>query len=292
MIEHKVLAQRESNNNKLTNEAVDNIELTNEVIDHNMIDNEAKETAQHAGLILRDISKSIGNRQLVAPLSLHIQNGQIIALCGGNGAGKSSIIRMIAGLSKPTSGTIELNGISLSRQWEQYAVELGYMPDDYQFTGSFTAFEALKFWGELKGQPLNRIRELLTLVGLDDTGTKKVHQFSKGMRQRLLLAQAIMSKPALLLLDEPTNGLDPYWMKRFVSIIDEIAREGTIVVFSTHQLQVAEAAADHIVLLEQGEVKLSSSYDEIVKRYGEQGLQKAYEAIFWGDEGAMRRVRN
>ena len=242
-------------------------------------------------LELDHISKVIGNKQLVAPLSLSIAAGQIVALCGGNGAGKSSIIRMIAGLSRPSSGSIVLHGTALHEQRDQYLAELGYMPDDYQFTGSFTAYESLKFWAELKQQPVNRVRELLELVGLHETGKKKVHQFSKGMRQRLLLAQALLSKPSLLLLDEPTNGLDPYWMKRFVAIIDEAARGGAIVLFSTHQLQVAEAAADYIVMLDQGEVKLSSSYEQIRLQYGEQGLQRAYEAIFWGEEGAMERVR-
>lgn len=243
-------------------------------------------------LLLENISKSIGSKQIVAPFSLDISSGKVVALCGGNGAGKSSIIRMVAGLSKPTSGTVTLKGVSLLEKREEYAAAVGYMPDDYQFTGSFTAFESLRFWGELKQQSVARVRELLMLVGLEDTGKKKVQQFSKGMRQRLLLAQALLSKPALLLLDEPTNGLDPYWMKRFVTIIDEAAREGTIVLFSTHQLQVAEAVADHIILLEQGEVKLTSSYEQIRAQYGEQGLQRAYEAIFWGNEGAMQRVRS
>lgn len=243
-------------------------------------------------LRLTDVSKVIAQKQLVAPFTLSFTAGQIVALCGGNGAGKSSIIRMIAGLSKPSTGSITLNELTIEAQPEQYLSAIGYMPDDYQFTGSFTAYESLKFWGELKQQSTERVRELLALVGLQDTGKKKVHQFSKGMRQRLLLAQALLSKPALLLLDEPTNGLDPYWMKQFVSIIDETARQGTLVLFSTHQLQVAEAAADHIVLLDQGQIKLSSSYSNIKQQYGEEGIQKAYEQLFWGEEGPMKRVRS
>ncbi|MFC6334584.1 ABC transporter ATP-binding protein [Paenibacillus septentrionalis] len=253
--------------------------------------NNVQLTEKQSGLELDNISKSIGQKQLVAPLTLSLSAGNIIALCGGNGAGKSSIIRMIAGLSEPSTGTIALHGKSIKEEPESYYAALGYMPDDYQFTGSFTAFESLKFWGELKQQPMSRVRELLELVGLSETGRKKVHQFSKGMRQRLLLAQALLSNPSLLLLDEPTNGLDPYWMKRFVSIIHEAANQGAIVLFSTHQLQVAEAAADHIVFLDQGEIKLSASYADIEQQYGEQGLQTAYEAIFWGEEGPMRRVR-
>jgi len=243
-------------------------------------------------LHIEDIVKVIHGKTIVAPFSLSINEGQIVTLCGGNGAGKSSIITMVAGINQPSGGAIKLGEYSLQQHREQYLANIGYMPDDYQFTGSFTAFEMLSFWGELKRQPVSVVRELLELVGLQHTGKKKVQQFSKGMRQRLLLAQALLSKPSLLLLDEPTNGLDPYWMKQFVTIINAVANEGTSVLFSTHQLGVAEAVADHIILLDQGQVKLSASYGKIKQQYGEQGLQRAYEAIFWGDEGAMERVRS
>lgn len=244
-----------------------------------------------AELVLKEVSKTVGEQQLVEPLNLSCTSGQIVALCGGNGAGKSTIIRMIAGLTLQSKGKITIDGMSIQQSRQQYVQKIGYMPDDFQFTGGFTAYEALAFWGDLKGVPRARVLELLQEVGLQDTGKKKVQSFSKGMRQRLLLAQAILSRPAILLLDEPTNGLDPYWMKRFATMMTTAARNGSLVIFSTHQLQVAEAIADTIIFLHNGKVKLAGSYDDICAQYGEDGLQKAYAALFWGEEGPLQREK-
>jgi len=238
---------------------------------------------------LEHIEKKVGDQQLVHPLSITFNSGQVIALCGGNGAGKSTIIRMVAGLTKPTKGVISISGETIENNRNQYLNQIGYMPDDFQFTGGVTAYEALSFWGDLKGVPRTRVKELLELVGLQNTGKKKVQSFSKGMRQRLLLAQALLAEPALLLLDEPTNGLDPYWMKQFVKILRISAEQGQTVLFSTHQLQVAEAIADYIVFLKDGRVELSGSYDDFHEQYGEDGIQKAYASLFWGEEGPLKR---
>lgn len=240
-------------------------------------------------LKLENIEKKNGDQQLVHPLSITFQSGQIIALCGGNGAGKSTIIRMVAGLTKPTNGIISIAGKTIDKDRNGYLNQIGYMPDDFQFSGGETAYEALSFWGDLKDVPRERVKELLELVGLQHTGKKKVQSFSKGMRQRLLLAQALLAKPPLLLLDEPTNGLDPFWMKQFVQLLRSSAEEGQTVLFSTHQLQVAEAIADYIVFLKDGKVELSGSYDDFHKQHGENGIQKAYASLFWGEEGPMKR---
>lgn len=240
-------------------------------------------------LKLESLEKRVGDQQLVHPLSITFEAGQIIALCGGNGAGKSTIIRMVAGLTKPTNGTISIAGETIEKNRNEYLNHIGYMPDDFQFSGGVTAYEALSFWGDLKGASRQRVKELLELVGLQDTGRKKVQSFSKGMRQRLLLAQALLAKPSLLLLDEPTNGLDPFWMKQFVQLLRLSAQQGQTVLFSTHQLQVAEAIADYIVFLKDGKVELSGSYDDFQKQYGEDGIQRAYASLFWGEEGPMKR---
>lgn len=242
-----------------------------------------------AKLDLHHISKCVGEQQLVEPLDLTFSSGNIVALCGGNGAGKSTIIRMIAGLTTPSSGHITIDGLNVQTSRQQYLEHIGYMPDDFQFTGGFTAYEILSFWGDLKGVSRNRVKELLIEVGLQDTGKKKVQSFSKGMRQRLLLAQAMLSNPSILLLDEPTNGLDPYWMKRFATMMIQAAKNSCLIIFSTHQLQVVEAIADHIIFLNNGKVELSGSYNEINTRYGREGIQQAYASLFWGEEGPLQR---
>lgn len=242
-----------------------------------------------AKLEIKQVSKTIGKQQLLAELDLTCEAGQIVALCGGNGAGKSTLLTMIAGLHKPSSGSISIDQLTAHQQREQYVEKIGYMPDDYHFANGFTAFEMLSFWGDLKGVERARAREVLEQVGLHETGKKKVQSFSKGMRQRLLLAQALLSKPEVLLLDEPTNGLDPYWMKRLALILQQEAARGCLVVFSTHQLQVAEAIADTFLILQEGEVLLSGSYEQLLAQHHETSLERIYADLFWGEEGPLKR---
>lgn len=203
-------------------------------------------------VILNDVRKEIKKQVIINGFTLQLQRGQIVALCGGNGAGKSTILRMVAGIHQPTSGQIKVGGKSRWQQPLQFADQIGYMPDHFQFSTPMTAFEALNFWAKLKGVSTERTRQLLRDVGLADTGKKSVTLFSKGMKQRLLLAQAMLTEPPLLIMDEPTNGLDPYWLERFVEMIQHAAERGQTVLYATHQLDIAKRVSQRIVFLRNG----------------------------------------
>jgi ABC-type multidrug transport system ATPase subunit len=185
-------------------------------------------------------------------VNLNIAQGQIVALCGGNGAGKSTVLRMIAGIIHPTRGEITVGGVRWKDDRMRYAEQIGYMPDDYRFAGGLTARETMAFWTKMRGVPKQRAEEALAEVGLADTGTKPVSSFSKGMRQRILFAQALLARPPLIVMDEPTNGLDPHWTETFVKLVRQAGKRGQTVIFSTHQLEVARALADRVVLLQDG----------------------------------------
>ncbi|MFC4304476.1 ABC transporter ATP-binding protein [Cohnella boryungensis] len=225
------------------------------------------------------IGKSIKKQTLVEPIDLKVAAGEVLALCGGNGAGKSTILRMIAGILQPTSGEIQVNGLTWAGNRAQFARQIGYMPDDYQFTQGLTAMEALSFWASLRGVDKTRVLETLAIVGLEEKRHAKVQTFSKGMRQRLLFAQAILAKPPLLMMDEPTNGLDPYWMDEFVRLIREVKREGHAVIFSTHQLPVAEEVADQVIFLNQGKKCGEGSVEQYRARYGDHPLHAAFREV-------------
>jgi len=235
--------------------------------------------AEHV-LQVSDLHKKIGKQPIIHSVNLRISRGQVLTLCGGNGAGKSTILRMIAGITQPTSGVIEVNG----RKWKEnrtaYAQQIGYMPDDYLFGQGLSAEETLMFWASLRKVSKARVLETLELVGLADVRRKPVSSFSKGMRQRLLFAQALLAKPALLIMDEPTNGLDPYWMDSFVELVRYAKREGHAVLFSTHQLGVAESAADHVVFLKEGRIAEEGTAESFRKAYGPGGLQAAFSKLF------------
>ena len=229
---------------------------------------------------LDGITKKMKKQVIIEGLNLQIEEGQIVALCGGNGAGKSTILRMIAGISHPDSGKITVGGLQWKNNRKRYADLIGYMPDDFRFSQGLTAFETLAFWAALRGVPRRRVKELLQEVGLEDTGKKSVSSFSKGMRQRILFAQALLAKPPVVLMDEPTNGLDPYWIESFVRMVKETAASGQTVIFSTHQLHVAEALADRIALLRGGQIELEGTAADIRAQLGASGLQAAFAEWF------------
>ncbi|WP_245864427.1 heme ABC exporter ATP-binding protein CcmA [Paenibacillus donghaensis] len=219
---------------------------------------------------VHEVSKVIKKQSLVEGISFEVAPGHVLALCGGNGAGKSTVLRMLAGILQPTIGEITVNQLRWSKDRKAYSKQLGYMPDDYQFSQGLTAEEALTFWAALRKVPgrKNRVEEVLTQVGLEDKRKVIVNTFSKGMRQRLLLAQALLAEPPLLIMDEPTNGLDPFWMNEFVKQLQQIKAAGQTVVFSTHQLEVAENTADQIVFLSHGRNVGAGSTAAIRKEHG------------------------
>lgn len=227
-------------------------------------------------LELDNVSKTIGKQVIVHPVTLRLGQGKTLALCGGNGAGKSTLLRMIAGILQPTTGTIRAGGLVWKRQRKAYAEQLGYMPDDFQFGSSLSAWETIAFYASLRGVGKERAKEVLELVDLFAVRQKPVSAFSKGMRQRLMFAQAILAKPRLLLLDEPTNGLDPFWTDMFVQLANDIKAEGTTIVFSTHHLQVAEATADEALFLHQGVIMSRGTIRSYKEQYGEAGLNGVF----------------
>ncbi|XID94736.1 ABC transporter ATP-binding protein [Paenibacillaceae bacterium WGS1546] len=227
-------------------------------------------------LLAEGIGKKIGARTLVEPIDLRIAKGEALALCGGNGAGKSTILRMISGIARPSSGTLRVGGWTWSGNRRAFAKQIGYMPDDYSFSQVMTAMEALSFWAALRGEGKERALEALDVVGLKEKRNDNVQTFSKGMRQRLLFAQAILAKPPLLLLDEPTNGLDPYWMDEFAVQIRELKRKGHAIILSTHQLTVAEEVADAVVFLNEGKKCGEGRVEAYRARFGEHPLHAAF----------------
>lgn len=229
---------------------------------------------------LVEVDKRMNKQMVIEGLRLDVRQGSIVALCGGNGAGKSTILKMTAGILQPDGGAITIEGVSWKSDRKRYAELIGYMPDDFRFSPGLTAFETLSFWAALRGLPKSRAKEALEQVGLADTGSKPVASFSKGMRQRVLFAQAILAGPPLVLMDEPTNGLDPYWSDTFIRQVKELSAAGQTVIFSTHQLQVAEALADHIALLRGGKIELEGDAAEIRQKLGAAGLQAAFSEWF------------
>ncbi|MFX3623672.1 MAG: ABC transporter ATP-binding protein [Ectobacillus sp.] len=205
-------------------------------------------------LYIEGLSKRYKHHTALEPFSLQAKKGECIVLCGGNGAGKSTLLHMLAGISSPSAGTVRILEIDLKKQRNEYVRHIGYMPDAFYAQEMMTVREFLHFYAALRKCPANQVKEALQLIGLHDKERERVGHLSKGMKQRLLFGQALLGKPDVLLLDEPTNGLDPYWMNQFIKIIKAVKNEGTIVVFSTHMMDVAAEVGDFVIFLEEGKI--------------------------------------
>ncbi len=227
-----------------------------------------------------DVQKLLNKQTIVDSVNLSVKQGEVLALCGANGAGKSTLLRLLVGIMQPTKGTIRIKGMDWKSHRKEYAGLIGYMPDDYRFGNGLTARETLSFWASIRGLPVSRADEVLAEVGLADTGKKPVSSFSKGMRQRVLFAQAMLARPPVMVLDEPTNGLDPFWMSSFITLIHSLREQGHTIIFSTHQIQIAEALADHAVFMNLGRIEMDDTTENIRASYGSRGLHDAFAGLF------------
>jgi ABC-2 type transport system ATP-binding protein len=218
-----------------------------------------------AALDIADLHRSFGERKVIDGLGLHVPEHSIFGFIGPNGAGKTTTMKMILGLLKPDSGTIEVCGEKASYGETRTNRFIGYLPDVPEFYGYMDPREYLRLCGRITGMPKQRIdartNELLELVGLDGA-TQKIAGFSRGMKQRLGIAQALLNEPRLLLCDEPTSALDPVGRKEILGILAKI-RDTTTVVFSTHVLSDVERICDRIAVLDQGKIVLSGLLDDI-----------------------------
>lgn len=225
-----------------------------------------------------NLGKTYNADNQVSGIEFSVNSGECLALCGGNGAGKSTIMKMIVGLLPPTTGEIRLAGYSSKEEGKRYKEQFGYMPDSMLFPKSLTGYEALHFFARLRKLPAARITDVLDLVGLQHAGNKKISDYSKGMQQRLSLAQALLANPPILILDEPTNGLDPLWVVRFKQLIMDLKKAGTTILLSSHIMRDVEELADRVAFIHAGKLIKTGEVKELCNRSGKP--QKLEDVFF------------
>ncbi len=201
-------------------------------------------------LSLDNVSKRFGDKLAVAGVTLDVEPGERLALIGHNGAGKTTLFKMILGLLPPTAGDIAVFGGKPGGDNARQHVT--FLPENIAFHRSMTGREALTLLAHLKAADKKNVAALLEKVGLADATDQRIRTYSKGMRQRLGLAQALLGDPKLLLLDEPTSGLDPLLRQRFYAMVDELAAAGTTVILSSHLLTELEARTDRVAIMRDG----------------------------------------
>ncbi|WP_102126547.1 ABC transporter ATP-binding protein [Deinococcus planocerae] len=233
-----------------------------------------------AALDLRDLHKSFGGREAVSGVSLRVGPGELYALLGPNGAGKTTTIRMIAGLTLPDRGEALIHGFSVGRQPREAKRLLAYLPDDPLLYGKLTPPEYLEFvaglWGVEAGPAARRAEELLRWLGLWEHRAGRVEGFSRGMKQKLALAGALIHDPRLMLLDEPLTGLDAAAARQVKDALRDFVRGGGAVVLTTHILEVAERLADRIGIIAAGRLVAEGTPGELLARTGTASLEDAF----------------
>jgi len=213
---------------------------------------------------VNQVTKRYGEILAVDNINLSINKGEIFSLIGHNGAGKSTLFKMMLGLLRPGSGEIRIQDKAVNgEQFRQVKRRIGYLPENVVFYDHLSGLETLRFLGALKGADPGSCGALLDKVGLLKAARRPVRGYSKGMRQRLGFAQALLGEPELLFLDEPTTGLDPAGIREFYQFLNELKEQGVTIILSSHNLAQIQEQVDRIALMKLGSILTTGSVQEL-----------------------------
>ncbi|MFG6114654.1 ABC transporter ATP-binding protein [Halobacillus sp. MO56] len=218
------------------------------------------------------VSKRYGKKQVLDKTDISISAGECVVLCGGNGAGKSTLIRVLTGIERGTTGKVmfpEAGGKSYS-----------FMPDHMEFPKEMTALEILSYYRGFLDTGVRRdAEEVLREVGLWEKRHQKIGSFSKGMAQRLNMAQALLADVELYIFDEPTNGLDPYWVIAFKEMVESLKHKGKTVLLISHIMRDVVDIADRVVVLFEGRIEADDSLAGLYRTYQSSNLEEVFLRI-------------
>ena len=230
----------------------------------------------------------------VGPVSLNIEEGWIFGFLGPNGAGKTTTIRMVLGLIRPNKGSVKIFGEDPFKNPVKALSSVGYAAELPNFQTFFTGEALLDFTGKLHGMSLSkrttRSKELIDMVGLGDHASKKIGKYSKGMVQRLSVAQALMNDPKLLIMDEPTLGMDPAANIYFRDLFKKLAGEGRTLFISSHQLDEVQRLATHVGMINRGHIVFQGTTDNILSAFAKEYLIEVELEMI--DDNVVEKIKN
>lgn len=217
---------------------------------------------------VENVSKLFGNFRAVDGISFSIQTGEIVGLLGPNGAGKTTTMRMISGFLEPDSGTVKIDGLDVLKNPVETKRKIGYMPESAPMYSDMIVADYLKYIAEIENQnPAEKCRELAEVCGLKEVMHKNIGELSRGNRQRVGLAHALMGNPEILILDEPTSGLDPNQVLEVRSLIKQIGKTHTVII-STHILSEVEMLCGRVIIISGGKKVADSPIEELREHFG------------------------
>ena len=218
---------------------------------------------------VKNLTKKYQTQRAVDNISFEVKTGEVLGFLGPNGAGKTTTMKIITGFMAPTDGDVTINGISVLEEPEKVKQLIGYLPESNPLYQDMPVLEYLEFIAELQNVPKDKIKsqiaKMVKVCGLNVEKHKKINELSKGYKQRVGLAQALIHEPEILILDEPTTGLDPNQIVEIRNLIREIGREKTVIL-STHILPEVEATCDRILIINEGKIVADGTSESLRKQ--------------------------
>jgi len=242
---------------------------------------------------VKDVTKVFGTQRALSNVSFSVPTSSVVGFLGPNGAGKSTMMKIITGYLKPTEGEVEVNGISINDDNTDFRRFIGYLPENNplytdMYVKEYLAFVAKVYkLGKLADK---RVKELIDLTGIGYEQNKKIGQLSRGYRQRVGLAQALLNRPSVLILDEPTSGLDPNQIVEIRNIIADVGKEKTVLL-STHIMQEVEAICDSVMIINKGKIIANDSTQNVLATQGVKGQSVQIELLNHVDELLLKQIQ-
>lgn len=228
-------------------------------------------------ILAKNIAYSYGGKFAVDHISFHIGKGEILGFLGPNGAGKTTTIKMLIGLLALREGTINILGMDISKDIKKIKSQIGVCFEEKNLYEEMSAMENLKFFASLFGAERIDPVSLLERVGLENQKKKKVADYSKGMKQRLMIARALVNRPKVIILDEPTDGLDPTSSKAIRKIILEEKERGATIFLTTHDMMEADKLSDRVAFISEGKIVSLDTPENLKHQYGKRILKIRYK---------------
>ncbi len=246
---------------------------------------------------VRGLRKEYGEFVAVDGLSFKVDDGEIFGIVGPNGAGKTTTLKMISTLIQPTEGKVIVAGFDTGRDEIEVKKRLGFLPEESPLYENMTVEDYLIFFSELYGinnqDALLRIDKLLSMLNLTSNG-KRIGNFSKGMKRKVVIARSLLNDPEVLIYDEPTSGLDPMTSKQIIDFIHGLKKEKKTIIFSAHNLYQVEKVCDRVLIIKNGRAVAIGTVDEIRKQWGEESYfveftsDKLPEGEVWRENGHFK----
>lgn len=219
-------------------------------------------------IVVDKLTRNYNGLTAVDNISFQVNTGEIFGFLGPNGAGKTTTIKVLTGQLQPTSGTAAVMGLDVVDDRHELAGQLGVVFEYQNVYERLTAIDNLRFCARLYGVSRSRVDEALAIVGLGDRAKERVNRYSNGMKQRLLIARAILHEPKVLFLDEPTRGLDPGVARQVRNLIADLSNQGITIFLTTHYMEEADRLCSRVAILDEGKIVALDSPDALKQRHG------------------------